>query len=98
MKFDLLIKGGQVVDPGGGQRGRLDVAITRNRIAAVESNIPAESAARVIDAGFMGAYVERGTTDKGMVYRVRVKFPSDADAHVAEARLKTYSKDVWITR
>jgi len=42
--------------------------------------------------------VERGTTDKGMVYRVRVKFPSDAEAHVAEARLKTFSKDVWITR
>jgi len=55
-------------------------------------------AAKLIDGGFTSAYVERGTTDKGMVYRVRVKFPSDADAHVAEARLKTYSKDVWITR
>jgi dihydroorotase len=61
MKFDLLIKGGEIVDPGGGQRGRMDVAIMRNRIAAVDSNIPAESAARVIDA--TGQYVTPGLVD-----------------------------------
>ena len=33
MRFDLLIKGGEVVDPGAGYRGRLDVAIKRNRIS-----------------------------------------------------------------
>ena len=59
--FDLLIKGGEVVDPGGGQNGRLDVAIKRNRIAAVERDIPAQSAARVIDAG--GQYVTPGLID-----------------------------------
>jgi dihydroorotase len=48
MQFDLLIKGGEVVDPGGGKQGRLDVAIKRNHIAAVDSNIPAESAVRVV--------------------------------------------------
>src|SRR5687767_161806 len=61
MRFDLLIKGGQVVDPGGGQHGRMDVAISRNRIAAIDSNIPAESAARVIDAA--GQYVTPGLVD-----------------------------------
>lgn len=61
MQFDLLIKGGEVVDPGSGYNGRLDVAIKRNRIAAVESNIPAESAFRVIDAG--GQYVTPGLVD-----------------------------------
>jgi dihydroorotase len=50
MRFDLLIKGGEVVDPGTGQRGPLDVAVTRNRIAAVDRDIPAESSFRVIDA------------------------------------------------
>jgi len=60
MKFDLLIKGGEVVDPGG-QSGRLDVAIKRNRIAAVDRDIPAESAARVIDAS--GQYVTPGLID-----------------------------------
>ena len=51
MRFDLLIKGGEVVDPGAGYRGTLDVAIKRSRIAAVDTNIPAESAFRVVDAG-----------------------------------------------
>src|SRR5262245_29211656 len=50
MRFDLLIKGGEVVDPGAGYRGKLDVAIKRNRIAAVDADIPAESAFRVVDA------------------------------------------------
>ena len=61
MHFDLLIKGGEVVDPGAGYRGRLDVAIKRNRIAAVEPNIPAESAFRVVDAS--GQYVTPGLVD-----------------------------------
>jgi dihydroorotase len=61
MKFDLLIKGGEVVDPGGEQSGRLDVAIKRNRIAALDRDIPAESAARVIDAS--GQYVTPGLLD-----------------------------------
>ncbi len=33
MRFDVLIRGGEVVDPGGGYEGALDVAITRGRIA-----------------------------------------------------------------
>jgi cell division septation protein DedD len=54
-------------------------------------------AARLIDHGFTAAYVERGATDKGPVYRVRVKFDSEADARAAESKLKAYSKEVWIT-
>ena len=61
MRFDLLIKGGEVVDPGGGKSGRLDVAIKRNRIAAVDADIPAETAFRVVDAG--GQYVTPGLVD-----------------------------------
>ena len=49
MRFDVLIRGGEVIDPGA-HEGRLDVAIARDRIAAVDRNIPAESAFRVIDA------------------------------------------------
>ena len=40
MRFDLLIRGGEVVDPGGGHEGRLDVAIHRGRIAAVDARDP----------------------------------------------------------
>jgi len=54
-------------------------------------------AARVIDRGFTSAYVERGATEKGAVYRVRVKFASEADARAAEGRLREFSKEVWIT-
>lgn len=61
MHFDLLIKGGEVVDPGGGYRGQLDVGIKRNRIAAVEANIPQEAAFRVIDA--TGQVVTPGLVD-----------------------------------
>ena len=61
MQFDLLIQGGDVVDPGGEQMGRLDVAIQGNRIAAVDRNIPTESAARVIDAS--GQVVTPGLVD-----------------------------------
>lgn len=55
-------------------------------------------AAKLIESGFTAAYVERTNSDKGTVFRVRVKFPSEADAHAAEAKLKQFSKEVWITR
>ena len=55
-------------------------------------------AARLIDRGFTSAYVERTTTDKGMIFRVRVKFPSEGDARAAETKLSEFSKEVWITK
>lgn len=61
MQFDLIIKGGEVVDSGAGYSGPLDVAIKRNRIAAVDRNIPADAAPRVIDAS--GQYVTPGLVD-----------------------------------
>ncbi|MGN6872028.1 MAG: amidohydrolase/deacetylase family metallohydrolase [Solirubrobacteraceae bacterium] len=50
MKFDLLIRGGEVVDPATGARGLLDVAVSRGRVADVAPDIPSDSAFRVIDA------------------------------------------------
>lgn len=55
-------------------------------------------AEKLIGAGFSTAYVERTVTPKGNVFRVRVKFASDSDARAAEAKLKEFSKDVWITK
>jgi hypothetical protein len=51
-------------------------------------------AAKLIDNGFMGAYVER----KDKVFRVRVRFPSESDARGAETKLHEFSKEVWITK
>ncbi len=48
--YDLVITGGEVIDPGTGTNGRFDVAVQDGRIAAVAESIPVEGAARVIDA------------------------------------------------
>jgi len=61
MRFDLLIKGGDVVDPGASLQGRMDVAIVRDRVAAVDREIPADAAFRVIDAS--GLLVTPGLID-----------------------------------
>jgi dihydroorotase len=61
VSFDVLIRGGEVVDPGGGHEGRLDVALEGGRIAAVDREIPPESAARVLDAS--GQIVTPGLVD-----------------------------------
>ena len=54
-------------------------------------------AVKVINRGFNTAYVERGSTDKGPIYRVRVRFDSEAEARAAEPKLREFSKEVWIT-
>ncbi len=61
MHFDLLIKNGEIVDPGAGYSGPMDVGIRRNRIVAVERNIPASAAPNVIDAS--GQLVTAGLVD-----------------------------------
>ncbi|HEU4521614.1 MAG TPA: SPOR domain-containing protein [Thermoanaerobaculia bacterium] len=55
-------------------------------------------AAKLIDGGFLNAYVDRTAGEKGQLYRVRVNFPSEDEARGAETRLKAFSKDVWITK
>jgi len=61
MRFDLLIKGGEIVDPATGYSGPGDVAMRRDRVAAVARDIPSESAFRVIDAS--GLLVTPGLID-----------------------------------
>jgi dihydroorotase len=61
MQFDLLVQGGEVINPGGEQTGQLDVAIQGNRIAAIDHHIPAGSALEVIDAS--GQIVTPGLVD-----------------------------------
>ena len=49
-KFDLLIKGGEVLDPSQSLRGKRDVGIRYGVIEAVAEEIPAARALRLIDA------------------------------------------------
>ncbi len=47
--YDLLIKGGTVVDPSRGLRGLNDVAVEDGKIARIAPMIPTEEATRVVD-------------------------------------------------
>ena len=49
-KFDLVIRGGEVLDPSQSLRGRRDVAIRWGVVEAVQESIPAERALKSIDA------------------------------------------------
>src|SRR5450432_2294332 len=60
-KFDLVVKGGDVLDPSQSLRGRRDIGIRYGLIEAVEPDIPAVRALRVIDAG--GKLVTPGLVD-----------------------------------
>jgi dihydroorotase len=79
MRFDLLIKGGEVVDPASDYHGQLDVAVKAGRIATVEPDIPADTAFEVIDAS--GQYVTPGLVDLHThVYRGVTYWGLNADA------------------
>jgi dihydroorotase len=60
-RFDTIIAGGEVVDPGAGLTGRLDVGIAGGKIAAVQTDLDRSEAAEVIDA--TGQYVVPGLID-----------------------------------
>jgi len=60
-KFDLVVKGGDVLDPSQNLRGRRDIGIRFGVVEAVEGEIPADRALRVMDAG--GKLVTPGLID-----------------------------------
>jgi dihydroorotase len=59
--YDLLIKGGHVIDPKNNIDAPMDVAVTAGKIAAVARDIPATQAKRVAMA--KGLYVSPGLID-----------------------------------
>lgn len=60
-QYDLVIKGGHVIDPRNNLSRVMDVAVTGSKIALVAENIPAAQAKRVADA--KGLYVTPGLID-----------------------------------
>ena len=60
-RYDLLLKGGHVIDPANHLDGVMDVAVSKDRIAAVEKDIPAAQAGKVVDVS--GFYVTPGLID-----------------------------------
>ncbi|MFO1349342.1 MAG: amidohydrolase/deacetylase family metallohydrolase [Gammaproteobacteria bacterium] len=60
-KFDLLIKGGEALDPSQGLRGQRDIGVKNGLIAAVEADIPEARAKQVLATG--GKLVVPGLVD-----------------------------------
>ena len=61
MKYELLIKGGTVIDPSQELHGILDVALADGKIAALEREIPEAQAQQVLDVS--GKLVTPGLID-----------------------------------
>jgi dihydroorotase len=60
-QYDLLLKGGHVIDPANQRNAVMDVAVTGTTVARVAPSIAATEAKRVIDVS--GRYVTPGLID-----------------------------------
>lgn len=63
MPYDLLVKGGHVFDPGQGLDGVMDIGITDGKIAAIQPDISAKEAKRVVQVKGDNRYVTPGLID-----------------------------------
>jgi dihydroorotase len=59
--YDVILRGGTVIDPGAGLHGRLDVGISGGKIASVAPDLPRGDADHVVDLS--GLYVTPGLID-----------------------------------
>jgi dihydroorotase len=75
--FDLLIKGGHVIDPRNNIDGVMDVAIAGGKVAQVSASIEASRARRVADAA--GLYVVPGLID----IHAHVFFGTETDSYLS---------------
>ncbi|MCC7450148.1 MAG: amidohydrolase/deacetylase family metallohydrolase [Anaerolineae bacterium] len=78
MNFDLIIHGGEVIDPARNLRQRCDVGIADGKIAAVEPGLPTEYAHTWIDAS--GKIVTPGLIDMHVHAFVGTDLGLDMDA------------------
>ncbi|MGE5222066.1 MAG: hypothetical protein ACM3PY_06495, partial [Omnitrophica WOR_2 bacterium] len=91
--YDLLLKGGHVIDPANGIDGRMDVGIAGKQIAMVAPSLPTGEATQVVDVS--GLYVTPGILDiHTHVYPFRPSPKSyvesvNADAHLFSSGVTT---------
>ena len=76
-QFDLLIKGGHVIDPRNQIDSVIDVGITDGKISQVASNIPAAQARQVVNVP--GLFVTPGLID----IHVHVFYGTEPDAYLS---------------
>jgi dihydroorotase len=77
-EYDLLLKGGHVIDPKNNIDSKMDVAITAGKIASVAPGINSQKAKQVIDV--TGLYVTPGLIDM----HVHVFQGNTPDAYIAD--------------
>ena len=69
--YDLVIKGGRVIDPSMGLDATRDIAISGGRIAAVEASIAADAAetidahGKIVTAGLIDIHTHAGRSKEG---------------------------------
>jgi dihydroorotase len=69
--YDLIVKGGRVIDPSMGLDATRDIAISAGRIVAVEANIAADAAAtidargKIVTAGLIDIHTHAGRSKEG---------------------------------
>jgi dihydroorotase len=89
MQFDLLLKGGRLIDPASGIDALRDVAIANGRVATVDADIPADRAAQVVDV--TGCIVAPGLVDlHSHVYWGGTSLGVDADRLAAKSGTTTF--------
>ncbi len=85
--YDLLVKGGEVIDPENGLHGKLDIGVMDGKVAQVSEDIPLSKGKRVLDAG--GKIVVPGIIDMhvhtGFVCKGRTAMPMMAKAGTVTA-------------
>ena len=77
--YDLLLKGGYMIDPKNNIDGKMDLAITDGKIAKVATSIPPGDAKKVVDV--TGLIVTPGIIDM----HVHVFWGTDPDSYLANA-------------
>lgn len=75
--YDLLIRGGRVIDPKNGVDGALDVAIAGDKVVKVAAGIPASQAKQTVDA--TGKLVTPGLVDM----HVHVFYGTERNAYLS---------------
>jgi dihydroorotase len=91
--YDLVLKGGRVIDPANGIDGQMDVAVRDGKIVQVAAVVPSENAAQVIDVS--GLTVTPGILDiHTHAYQFRPNDTSyieglNADAHFLSSGVTT---------
>ena len=89
MQFDILVRGGRVIDPATGLDALRDIGIAAGRIAAIEPSVPGDRARQVIEAS--GCLVTPGLVDlHSHVYWGGTSLGVDADRLAARSGTTTF--------